>query len=139
VLDIDYPDGMTPGDVVRAYLKLFETQDAAGLDALMAEDVQAWGANQHVTGRDVPAGAIAGTPGLSNCRLEILEFYEAGDRVTVYFRTTYRHDASGRDIQQTGLKMYEVRDGRITRFWGETDLWGLLRAVGKVPERADFS
>jgi ketosteroid isomerase-like protein len=130
---------MSAGDVVRAYLKLFETQDVGGLDALMAEDVQAWGANQHAQGRQAPAGAIAGSPGLSNCRLEILEFHEAGDRVTVYFRTTYRHDASGRDVQQTGLKMYEVRGGRITRFWGETDLWGLLRAVGKVPEQVDFS
>jgi hypothetical protein len=35
--------------------------------------------------------------------------------------------------------MYEVRDGRIVRFWGETDLWGLLKALGRVPERADFS
>ena len=130
---------MTPGEVVRAYLKLFETEDASGLDELMAEDVQAWGANQTASGRDVPAGAIAGTPGLSNCRMEILEFHEAGDRVTVYFRNTYRHDSSGRDIQQTGLKMYEVRDGRIVRFWGETDLWGLLKALGRVPERADFS
>jgi len=37
------------------------------------------------------------------------------------------------------MKMYEVRDGRIVRFWGETDLWGLLRAAGKVPDKADFS
>jgi len=130
---------MTPGEVVRAYLKLFETEDVAGLDALMAEDVQAWGANQHVTGREVVAGSVAGTPGLSNCRMEIVEFYEAGDRVTVYFRNTYRHDSSGRDIHMTGMKMYEVRDGRIVRFWGETDLWGLLRAIDRVPERADFS
>ena len=130
---------MTPGEVVRAYLNLFETEDVAGLDDLVAEDVQAWGANQHARGRDVVAQSVAGTPGLSNCRLEIVEFFEAGDRVTVYFRNTYRHDSSGRDIQMTGMKMYEVRDGRIVRFWGETDLWGLLRAAGKVPDKADFS
>ena len=130
---------MTPGEVVRAYLKLFETEDVAGLDALMVEDVQVWGANQYVWDSKAVAGSVAGTPGLSNCRIEIVEFFEAGDRVTVYFRNTYRHDASGRDIQMTGMKMYEVRDGRIVRFWGETDLWGLLRSAGKVPDQADFS
>jgi ketosteroid isomerase-like protein len=76
------------GDVVRAYLRVFETGDIDELD-------------------------------------------------TVYFRSTYRHDATGRDIEQTGLKMYEVLDGQITRMWGETDLWGLMRQLGKVP--ADLS
>jgi ketosteroid isomerase-like protein len=130
---------MTPGEVVRAYLRLFETQDVAALDALMAEDVQAWGANQHVKGREVPAGAIAGYPGLTCRGVEILELHECGERVTVYFRSTYRHDGSGQDVVQTGLKMYEVHDGRITRFWGETDLWSLLKQLGKVPERIDFT
>jgi len=120
------------GDVVRAYLRVFETGKVDEFETLVAEDVECWGANQHLHGREWPAGSVD-NPGLSSCRLEILELFEAGSRVTVYFRSTYRHDATGRDVEQTGLKMYEVQDGLITRMWGETDLWGLMRQLGKVP------
>src|SRR6185369_2535971 len=90
------------GDVVRAYLRVFETGKVDEFETLVAEDVECWGANQHLHGREWPAGSVD-NPGLSSCRLEILELFEAGSRVTVYFRSTYRHDATGRDVEQTGL------------------------------------
>ena len=129
--------GSSPGDVVRAYLRVFETGQVGDFDTLVADDVECWGANQHLRGRQWPAGSVD-NPGLSNCRLEVLELFEAGSRVTVYFRSTYRHDASGRDIAQTGLKMYEVEGGKITRMWGEVDVWGMLQQLGKVPAGISF-
>jgi hypothetical protein len=97
--------------------------------------VEIWGGGTHVVGRKYPMDAVH-TPGLSDCRMEIIEMFAAGERVVVYFRNTYRHDATGRDITQTGLKMYEVRDGMIVRFWGETDLFGLLREAGNISAEA---
>jgi len=128
---------MTPVDVVRRYLKVFETGDLAEMEATVAEDVEIWGAGSRVVGRRYPMGVV-NTPGLSDCRMEIVELFAAGDRVVVYFHNTYRHDASGRDVTQSGIKMYQVADGKIVRFWGETDLFGLLRQVGKVPGEISF-
>ena len=100
----------------------------------MDEDVEIHGAGQHVRGRRHPQGAVL-TPGLSDCRVGIDDLFAAGDRVTVAFTLTYTHDRSGRDLTMTGLKSYRLRDGRIVEFWGETDLYGLLRQAGLVPDQ----
>jgi hypothetical protein len=35
--------------------------------------------------------------------------------------------------------MYQVADGRIVRFWGEQDLFGLLVGLGMLPDtKPDF-
>jgi ketosteroid isomerase-like protein len=107
------------------------------MEAVVADDVEIWGGGFHVVGRSYPMASVD-SPGLSSCRMEIIELFSADDRVVVYFRNTYRHDATGRDVTQTGLKMYQVADGKIVRFWGETDLFGLLRELGKVPDKVSF-
>jgi ketosteroid isomerase-like protein len=61
------------------------------------------------------------------------DFFAAEDRVTVAFTLTYTHDRTGRDLTMTGVKSYRLQDGRIVEFWGETDLYGLLRQAGLVP------
>ncbi|MGY0233304.1 ester cyclase [Longispora urticae] len=128
---------MEPVDVVRRYLRVFETGDLAELEAVVAEDVEIWGAGNRVVGRRYPAEAVT-TPGLSDCRVDIVELFAAGDRVVAYFVNIYRHDATGRDVRLSGIKMYQVSEGRIIRFWGETDLFGLLRQLGKVSGEISF-
>jgi hypothetical protein len=71
----------------------------------------------------------------SGGRVRIDDLSAAGDRVTVAFTLTYRHDRSGRDLTMTGLKSYRLRERQIAEFWGETDLYGLLRQAGLVPEQ----
>lgn len=119
---------------VRRYLRVFETRDVAELVELVDEDVLVHGAGYHVQGRRYPEGSVL-TPGLSDCRVHIDDLFAAGDRVTVAFTLTYRHDRTGRDLTMTGLKSYRLREGRIVEFWGETDLYGLLRQAGLVPEQ----
>ena len=121
-------------EVVRRYLRVFETRNVAKLEELMDEDVLVHGAGHHVQGRRYPEGSIV-TPGLSDCRVRVDDLVAAGDRVTVAFTLTYRHDRSGHDLTMTGLKSYRLRAGRIVEFWGETDLYGLLRRAGLVPEQ----
>ncbi|MDH6135630.1 ketosteroid isomerase-like protein [Kitasatospora sp. MAA4] len=120
-------------DVVRRYLRVFETREVAEFQELVAEDVLIHGAGQHLRGRQYPEGSVL-TPGLSHCRLRVDDLFEAGDRVTVAFTLTYTHDRTGRDLTMTGVKSYRLQDGRIVEFWGETDLYGLLRQAGLVPE-----
>ena len=121
-------------DVVRRYLRVFETRNVAELEDLVDEDVLVHGAGHHVQGRRYPEGAVL-TPGLSDCRVHIDDLLATGDRVTVAFTLTYRHDHTGRDLTMTGLKSYRLHEGRIVEFWGETDLYGLLRQAGLVPEQ----
>ena len=120
-------------EVVRRYLRVFETLNVAELEDLVDEDVLVHGAGNHVRGRHYPEGSVV-APGLSNCRMHIDDLFAARDRVTVAFTMTYKHDRSGRDLTISGLKSYRLHEGRIVEFWGETDLYGLLRQAGLVPE-----
>nr|WP_055504760.1 ester cyclase [Nonomuraea pusilla] len=121
-------------EIVRRYLRVFESKQVAELKELVAEDVLVHGAGQHKQGRHYPEASVL-TPGLSNCRVQIDDLFAADDRVTVAFTLTYTHDRSGRDLTMTGIKSYRLHDGRIVEFWGETDLYGLLRQAGLVPEQ----
>ncbi|MFD8595657.1 ester cyclase [Kitasatospora sp. NPDC059646] len=121
-------------EVVRRYLRVFETREVDEFEELVAQDVLVHGAGIHGQGRHYPEGAVL-TPGLSHCRVQVDDLFSAGDRVTVAFTLTYTHDRSGRDLTMTGVKSYRLRDGRIVEFWGETDLYGLLRQAGLVPEQ----
>jgi ketosteroid isomerase-like protein len=120
-------------EVLRRYLRVFETLEVEELKELVDEDVMIHGAGQHVRGRHWVECSVL-TPGVSNCRMRIDDFFATGDRVTVAFTLTYTHDRTGRDLVMSGLKSYRLRDGPIVEFWGETDLYGLLRQAGLVPE-----
>ncbi|MFD9209590.1 nuclear transport factor 2 family protein [Streptomyces sioyaensis] len=63
----DSPDAISErnAEVVRRYLRVFETQDVDELAELVADDVLVHGAGQHVRGRRYPEGSVR-TPGLSN-------------------------------------------------------------------------
>ncbi|WP_369034163.1 MULTISPECIES: ester cyclase [Streptomyces] len=121
-------------DVVRRYLQIFETRDVAELRHLVAEDVLIHAAGQHVRGRHHPEGSVL-TPGLSDCRVRVDDLFAAADRVTTAFTLTYTHDRTGRDLTMTGIRSYRLEDGVIVEFWGETDLYGLLRQAGLVPHQ----
>jgi ketosteroid isomerase-like protein len=121
----------TPEDVVRRYLRVFVTRDLDELAAVMAEDVAVYGAGRWLRGRDVPAAAIL-TPGVTVVDQRVVELVAAGDRVSVVVENTYRHHRTGAETVQSACKIYQVTDGRIVRFWGEADTWGLLTGLGLV-------
>lgn len=119
-------------EVVLRYLRVFETEQIADFEHIVAEDVRVHGAGTHVQGRKYPEGSVH-SPGLSNCRMKIDDLFAAADRVTVAATMTLRHDRSDRDVTMSICKTYRLADGVIVEFWGETDLYGLLRQLGHVP------
>src|SRR5687768_1026790 len=98
-------------EIVRRYLRVFVTRDLAELAELVHEDIEIRGAGNHVRGRHFVEGAI-NTPGLTCTDVEIIDLFEQGDRVSVYFRQHLRHDVTGRQLSMTGLKLYRLAEGR---------------------------
>jgi ketosteroid isomerase-like protein len=120
-------------DVVRRYLRVFATRDLDELKAVMAEDVEAYGAAMSVRGRhNVEQVVLA--EGLTVVDQEIVELHACADRVTVVIAQTYRQDSNGKTAVQSACKMYQLADGVIVRFWGESDLFGLLRRLDLLPD-----
>ena len=125
--------GDADADVVRRYLRTFATRDLDELRAVVAEDVEMYGAGQFARGRQTVEEAVT-APGLTVIDQQIVELYSAGHRVTVAGSNTYRQDSTGRTAVQSFCKMYQVDGGRIVRFWGEADTFGLLRGLGILPD-----
>ncbi|WDZ87306.1 nuclear transport factor 2 family protein [Micromonospora cathayae] len=119
--------------IVRRYLRAFVTKDLAEVRSVVDEDVRIYGSGTAVRGRRFAEQAVA-SPGLTVLDQEILELYAAGDRVVVSMAQTYRHDRTGRTAVQSACKMYRLSGGRIVQFWGEQDLYGLLRGLGLLPD-----
>ncbi|MGK5738749.1 nuclear transport factor 2 family protein [Micromonospora sp. URMC 103] len=120
-------------EVVRRYLRTFVTKDLAELRAVVAEDVLIYGSGTSVRGRRFVEQAVS-SPGLTVVDQRILELVAAGDRVTTVLSHTYRRDATGATAVQSACKMYRLAGARIVQFWGEQDLYGLLRGLGMLPD-----
>jgi hypothetical protein len=111
--------------------------DPAELAELVAPDVVIHGAGNHVQGRHHVERAVDQT-GLTCVGIDVHELFTAADRVVVYSTQRLMHDATGTELSLSGLKMYRLADDRIVEFWGETDLYGLMRQLGKVPAEIEF-
>ena len=92
-----------------------------------------YGAGQFARGRQTVEDAVVAA-GLTVVDQQIVELYSAGHRVTVAGTNTYRQDSTGKTAVQSFCKMYQVDSGKIIRFWGEADLFGLLRGLGILPD-----
>ncbi|MFF5178932.1 nuclear transport factor 2 family protein [Micromonospora sp. NPDC000316] len=119
--------------VVRRYLRTFVTRDLVELRAVVAEDVRIYGSGTSAVGRQFVERAVL-SPGLTVLDQQIVEIFAAEDRVVVSMAQTYRRDASGATAVQSACKMYRLTHGRIVEFWGEQDLYGLLRGLGLLPD-----
>ncbi len=119
-------------DVVYRYLRVFVTRDLTELAEVMAGDVEIYGAGQHVQGRHNVEAAIC-APGLTVTSQRLIEVFAARDRVIVVIEQAYCQGSTGKTAVQSACKMYQLRDGKIVRFWGEADSFGLLRGLDLLP------
>ena len=121
------------GDVVRRFLRVFETFAVQELAFLLDPDVIVHEGGTTVRGFDWVSAAVR-TPGLAACRIEIDDLFAARDRVMIACTVTYTRAGTGQQLTLTGLKSYRLRNGLIVELWGATDVFGFLRRAGLVPD-----
>jgi len=77
--------------------------------------------------------------GFPDITFTIEDLVAEGDRVAVRWRWHATHAgqfrtfaATSRHVTNTGIAIYELRNGRITRAWLETDRLGALQQIGAI-------
>jgi predicted ester cyclase len=73
-------------------------------------------------------------------RWKVEEAIGEGDRVALRLRWGGTHTGAFQGIPPTGKKVdigtiivYELRDGKVSRHWGEFDALGLMQQIGAIP------
>lgn len=123
----------------RLYLELFQHWRLELIDELFAPDFRS---------TEIPASLPAGPTGVRrfyaslraafpDLIYEVDDLLAQGDKVCVRWRWRAHHGGdfrgvppSGRAVALSGIAIYELRDGLITRRWVEGDTLGLLRTLG---------
>jgi steroid delta-isomerase-like uncharacterized protein len=79
--------------------------------------------------------------GLPDIRVTIEDVVAQGDRVVARTSVVGTNTGpmrgvapSGRRVTNTGIAIFQLRDGKIVRIWMETDRLGFLQQIGAVPE-----
>lgn len=81
--------------------------------------------------------------GTANPRLEILDVFEAGDRITCRFVMSGTHSgafmrapASGAGYLLPGITILRFSGGRVIERWSNADMLGLMMQIGAIPAPA---
>ena len=116
------PSKVSSEEQVRAFVEAFNTRNIDGMLALAVEGIQ-W---LSVDGQKI-ATETEGKEALKasmtkyfqqcpTCRSELVWIKTVGSRVTAQERARWTNKA-GAEVSQTGLSVYEFKDGRIARVY----------------------
>jgi predicted ester cyclase len=123
--------------VRRVYEEVINAAELALLPALVAPDYVG------PQGDRGPAGFQDGVEslraGFPNIRFRVEELIAEGDRVVVRWTWSGRHTgafrgfaASNREVNNSGIAIYQLREGQLVRGWLETDRLGAMQQMGVV-------
>jgi predicted ester cyclase len=123
--------------VRRLYEEIINAARVELVDELMG--VEYLGPN----GERGPAGFAATVQdlrrGFPDIAFTVEDLMAEGDRVAVRWRWSATHSgqfrtfaATNRHVTNTGIAIYEFRDGRVMRAWLETDRLGALQQIGAI-------
>jgi predicted ester cyclase len=77
--------------------------------------------------------------GIPDIRFEIEDVIAEGDRVAVRWTWSGKHTGtlnglspSNRQVKNDGIAIYELRQGKVSRVWLQTDRLGFLQQIGVV-------
>ncbi|MEE8104816.1 MAG: nuclear transport factor 2 family protein [Planctomycetota bacterium] len=127
-------------ETVRELYEAFEEKDAERVRAVLHRDVEwiqcaGFPGGDHRRGADAVIDKVFG--GLRSewegFSAPIDEFVDGGRTVVVLGKYVGRHRETGRDMTAVFAHVYEVDDGRITRFRQYTDTAEMVRAMGSGP------
>jgi steroid delta-isomerase-like uncharacterized protein len=124
--------------VQRLYESGINTGDLSLADQLIADDyVSPLGERGPAAFRRTISGLRAGFPDI---HFTVEDLVAEGDRVAVRWtwRGTHKGPFGGfppsdRPMTSSGQAVYQMKDGKVTRIWLETDRLGFLQQVGAVP------
>jgi len=78
--------------------------------------------------------------GKPNPRLEVLDVFETGDKVTCRFVMSGTHSGefmgvpkSGSDYALPGITILQFANGRVAERWSSADMLGLMMQIGAIP------
>ena len=79
--------------------------------------------------------------GIGGLRVTIDHQFTEGDYVATRFTVRGRHEghilgvpATGTDVTCTGITISRCREGKVVEEWEVSDVFGLLRQIGALPE-----
>ncbi len=132
-------------DLIRRYLSAIDANDGDNWDVLdnyIAEDfvanhAPATGVTLDRAGMKQAAEIFrVGAPGTHEIVMQIAE----GDLVVSYIRARGVHagelfgiPATNKSVEQEGIAIHRVRDGKIVEYWSVVDLAGVLAQLGLMP------
>lgn len=130
-------------EVIERYLEGFNEQDPTALPEVVTEDIVVHGligVDGDVHGVDEYAEwATSMLSGLPDADIEIDEYLEVGNKVTVRWTVTgtHRNDLfglppTGESFEITGLAIFRIEDGKIAEKWYQQDDLGMLQQTGAV-------
>jgi steroid delta-isomerase-like uncharacterized protein len=107
-------------------------------DLVSADYVGAQGERGADGFRQIVAALRSGVPDI---HFTVEDVIASGDRVVARTSWTGTQTGpmrgippSGRHVINTGISIFQLRDGKIVRVWMETDRLGFLQQIGAVPE-----
>ena len=126
----------SPVDVVRDLYDAFGRDDEARLRARIAPDVEwiqceGFPGGAHRRGiESVLDGVLRGNKSTwTGFRVELDEFVASDDRVVVLGSYAGTHAGTGKAMRAVFTHVYDVADGRVTRFRQFCDTWPMVRAT----------
>ena len=125
----------------RNVRKLFDLINQDRLDRLgevVSEDYMGASGERGPTGFGAVIGRLKA--GVADLRYALDEVLAEGDQVAVQWTWSGKHTgtlngfaASGKTVKNTGMAIFELRDGKIVGASLETDRLGLLQQIGVLP------
>lgn len=78
--------------------------------------------------------------GVPDIQFGVEDVIAEGNKVTIRWKWSGKHTGtlrgfapSNRQVENTGIAIYELTDGKIARAWLQTDRLGILQQIGVVP------
>src|SRR4051812_33995031 len=120
---------------VTRLVQAYNSRTLDEFDSLLSDDVVLVRAGEKAHGRDEFKSVLQRLRrAFPDIQYRIDDVIESGDRIALRWEAKGTHrgeylgvPATGRDASYTGVTIYELRDGKITRLWVAADLLSLLR------------
>ncbi len=127
---------------VQRLIDAYNSRTPEAFDALLTDDVVLVRDEEKARGRDGFKAVLARLRrAFPDIQYKIEDVLLTGDRLALRWEARGTHQgeylgvpATGRPMSYTGITMYELRDGKVSRAWVAADLLSLLRRLTEASQ-----